>query len=157
MKKITIMVLMIMFCVYSVCIARIPQDQVAVGGIGYGASRSYVESIYGGPSSEKKGTDKNGKKIRYIVLYGKSLKVIYEDDRVIDIAICDNNSLATTAGVTCGMDLSVLKKAYGNADNVYSAHEGTIYVYAGYESNGNNQGVLEFDVRNNKIYQIEIW
>ena len=156
MKKVTIMVLMLLFCVSSVCMARIPQDQVAVGGIGYGASRDYVESVYGDPTHEQKGFDENKRPI-VAVLYGKHLHIVYRNNAIIDLSYYGDRSLATPAGVTCGMDLSVLRNIYGTADNIYSAHGGTIYVYAGAESNGKNHGVMEFDVRNGKIHQIEIW
>ena len=158
MKKVTVIVLMLMFCVSSVCMARIPQDQVAVGGIGYGSSREYVESIYGKPTSEKRVYDKN-KRLHIVAMYGKYLHIYYDlkDNTIVDLSYYGDNSLATPAGVTCGMDLSVLRNIYGTADNIYSAHGGTIYVYAGTESNGKNHGVMEFDVRNGKIHQIEIW
>ena len=73
------------------------------------------------------------------------------------MTIHENDSLGTPSGIRCGMTLDKLKSIYGNPDNVYQAHGGTIYVYAGTQSNGESKGVLEFDVRNNRIVQIEIW
>ena len=55
------------------------------------------------------------------------------------------------------MTLDKLKSTYGNPNKIYEAHEGTIYVYAGTQNNEESKGVLEFDIRDNRIVQIEIW
>ena len=158
MKKFFMLILTLCIIgISSTSFAKIPQSQIALGGITYGSSRAYVESVYGKPTSEENWSQ-NGQRLAS-VRYGEHLLVVYElsNNTVIDLACHESNNLSTPAGVTCGMELAVLRKTYGSADNIYSAHGGTIYVYIGDKSINGSKGVLEFDVRNNVIYQIEIW
>ena len=83
--------------------ASVPDSEISLGGIYFGASMQYVKSIYGTP-----------------------------DKKVITVYVSENNGFATPAGVIVGMDYTVPQKLYGAPDNhgssyLFSARESNPY------------------------------
>lgn len=73
--------------------ASVPDSEISLGGIYFGASMQYVKSIYGTP-----------------------------DKKVITVYVSENNGFATPAGVIVGMDYTVPQKLYGAPDNHGSSY-----------------------------------
>ena len=73
--------------------ASVPDSEISLGGIYFGASMQYVKSIYGTP-----------------------------DKKVITVYVSENNGFATPAGVIVGMDYTVPQKSYGAPDNHGSSY-----------------------------------
>lgn len=73
--------------------ASVPDSEISLGGIYFGASMQYVKSIYGAP-----------------------------DKKVITVYVSENNGFATPAGVIVGMDYTVPQKLYGAPDNHGSSY-----------------------------------
>lgn len=115
-------------CTCSVCLliappssvlAEIAPDQAALGGIYLGDTASHVRSVYG-----------RGKYMRGSVVYGSnpayysyrynglSIEFWAETGNVVTIDTWENNGFATPAGVTVGMNSSILNELYGNADYI---------------------------------------
>ena len=112
----------LMMAVSSVCMATVPSDAIALGGVAPGDSVERAKSMLGAPNYA-------GKK-----LYFPNGVVIEVDDYnpnlVEDIETRAPNSVATPGGVTVGMREDVLGSIYGRPDKLeqeYSENEYTYY------------------------------
>jgi len=111
--------------------ASVPDSEISLGGIYFGASMQYVKSIYGAP--DKKSTIYDHPLWRGEVTtwkYGDSVVVTFSDKKVITVYVSENNGFATPAGVIVGMDYTVPQKLYGAPDN-----HGSSYLFYARESN----------------------
>ena len=147
----------IVFC-ETISFAEIAQNRIAIGGIGYGSSMEYVNSVYGQPTDEyHKNANWNGKNVDvYLNKYGKRFSVVFlrYEKTAIDI-MTTGSDLSTPDGVTVGMSADILNAMYGQADSVRSAYGGELYGYIGVLPSG-EYSMLEFDVREGLITEIEI-
>lgn len=129
--------------------AKLSSDQIAIGGITYKSSLDYIYGIYGPPDFIESGS---------VYCWGYNSLEVYtwgphgQTNYATEIRCKKNNGLATPAGVTVGMPVSVLNDLYGRADyTLDSDREGnTVYTYFGEAG-----PCLVFRVLNNKIR--EIW
>lgn len=107
---------MLTLVVASTASAEIAPEQAALGGITIDASSSYVRSIYGeGHISSISGG--------YEYQYNGASVLFWAEDynitpRVKHVDTWKNNGFATPAGVTVGMNSSILNELYGAADLV---------------------------------------
>ena len=149
----------------SVCFAAIPQNQIVLGGVFYGASVSDVEKTLGQPIKTKIETKHNGGKhhdknkhnenrsdANYNVEktkweYGNSLKVKFIDGKVCEIEAEDSSDAKTAAGIGIGADVSALEKAYGKADFIHNDK----YIYC---TDDKNLGLV-FEIKNGKVHEIK--
>ncbi len=136
----------------SVCSAAIPQSQLVLGGVEYGASISDVEKNLGQPEKSKTKTDKkhhaenyHGEKIKY--KYG-DLEIEFVNGKVYEIEVEDLSDAKTAAGIGIGADVSALEKAYGKADFI---HEDK-YIYCTEENK--NLGLV-FEIKNGQVHEIK--
>ena len=132
MKRIVICCCFVWMLFQSVAIAHnMPEEEMAIGGVGYGCTLGYVKSIYGEPQEKK--WIRNGE-LKYI--YSSSFVVIgwryypydqEEDNMAVGGVILSDNSLATPSGFTVGMPYQSVVNAFGegidyNKNGVYHYH-----------------------------------
>ncbi len=106
--------------------AAVPQDALVVGGIEYGASESYVRSVYGSPHKveTKYGASySSGRATEWE--YGRGFEIVFDDGFVRHIEVDARNGIQTRAGIAVGTDVNTLVAAYGRPDALY----GDRYVY----------------------------
>ena len=151
-KNIILLILGIFIMPLSSVNAKIPAEQVAIGGITYKASIDYIISIYGQPSRVKNGTYYWGK--------DESLKVTTwdpakgETNYATSITCTAANGLETPVGGAVGMPVDNVLLRYGrNASSApdYIDYDNEVY---GYKS---DNGCLIYRARNGKIVKIEIF
>ncbi len=126
-----------------VCLARVATEQIAVGGIGPGATSAYVESVYGQPDRSEQVTSDTG--TTYLEYqYGSHFLVgFHENDQTAAYVTCTSDNLTTPGGAAVGMTADILGNVYGQADHLYHYNDKTLYVYD--DGQGNS---LSFDVQN---------
>lgn len=130
--------------------ASVPNDELVIGGIGYGASAQYVESVYGKPSEMEVKPDQrfyNGQAYEYE--YGDSLEIFFLDSQVRRIEIDRHNGLKTKAGIEVGSTLADVKAKYGEPDKV--RHDKYIY----YSQDRSDVGFI-FEIENGLVKEIEM-
>lgn len=108
--------------------AMVPRSELSLGGISIFSTVDYMKSIYGQPDSVR---DNGSTKMPvYTYAYGKSVTITSCGGRYTHvISVSANNGWATPAGVTVGMDISVLNRVYGNADRVWTKGSYKFYEY----------------------------
>lgn len=104
-----------------ICLAApirdVPRDDIAIGGIQFGASYEYVRSIYGEPDRV---LIENGKEYEPRLLshwyYGDSFTVTFDEDRgtVYKIKSNGRNGLKIPLGVAVGNNIYTVEEHYGN-------------------------------------------
>ena len=129
-----------------VCSAAVPDEELLVGGIGYGTSASYLRNVYGEP--DKIDTEHHHGKLVEEYKYGKSLEFKLADGSVYRIEVSGPNGFATRAGVAVGMAASVLRDKYGEPDLI----RGDEHIYR--SASDPNIGFV-FEVENNRITEFE--
>lgn len=132
------------------CHASVPDSEVSLGGIYYGASMQYVQDVYGRP--DKRSVTYEHALWRGEVAtwkYGDSIVVIFSDKKVIHVGISANNGFATPAGVIVGMPYTVPQRLYGTPD----LHASTYMFY--HVSDSEYRGV-RFSLKNGVITTIDI-
>lgn len=126
-----------------------PQD-MSLGGVEPGMSLDYVESIYG-PMQ-----DVQSHYVEHLFGYGDTVKIVPSADgmSVKSVLVKGNNGWATPAGVTVGMDASILQKIYGTGaveSAKHKAHRMPGYDYYTYWKTDNPLHYLTFGVKDGKI------
>ena len=137
MKKWRWFAFLMVLLVSQVCEAGISSEEdMAIGGIGLGATMAYTESIYGKPTSVQDvpyKSLKDGKVYKEIICkYGEaySVKYIYGNRQSAIVELYSRDaSLGTPDGVVVGMDASVLTNLYGRADRINLQGEDTVFEY----------------------------
>ena len=121
----------------STCFARVPADQLELGGIPYGASISAVENAYGRPGKAEREMKSYGEKVEYE--YGNSLDFEFINGKLTKIKADDYSDAKTKAGIGLGADMKtkagiglgasmdMVKSAYGEPDYI---HEEDFIYYA---------------------------
>ena len=131
-----------------------PQD-MSLGGVEPGMSLDYVESIYG-PMK-----DVQSHYVEHLFGYGDTVKIVSSADgmSVKSVLVKGNNGWATPAGVTVGMDASILQKIYGTGavdSTKHKKHRMPGYDYYTYWQTDNPFHYLTFGVKNGKIAFIKV-
>lgn len=136
-----------------ICSASVPDEQVALGGISYQSSSSYVKSIYGEPDRVTSTNNDPLYKTVEKYYYGNSFLVEFSNSKAVWISISAHNGLATPAGVEVGMKMSTLHDVYGPPTKVARDRNGkvTMYYYGSYKSEYIG---LRFDIKNETITKI---
>lgn len=139
----------------SICAASaVPDSEISIGGIPYGASVDYVKSVYGEPdrvTSSSGSVIYDGPEQYYI--YGNSFKLEIGGNKVVHMSTTANNGLGTPAGATVGMNRKILDTLYGSPKNIMRDKNGYITGYY-YRSERDNYIGLRFEIRSGKITAI---
>ena len=128
----------------------ISRADIAIGGISLGATENYVRSIYGEP--DKISYDSNSRRAgpinRKTFRYGTSFFVVFDTDNnaVWEVKSTGNNGLKTPVGFTVGMNLSEVRKYYGQGRGDEN--------HLAYNANWHN---IMFTAKNGKITEIRIY
>ncbi|MCI6231402.1 MAG: hypothetical protein MR630_02085 [Selenomonas sp.] len=154
----TCAVCLLIMTVASTASAELTTAQSALGGITLGAPSSYVRSVYGEGIFSRTSTgykyQYNGAFIQFFVDGGPAT--------VMSVDTWKNNGFATPAGVTVGMDSSILNELYGEADKVsyhpwHPYYSDAVKSY-GYNVTGGDYQTLTFFVDNDeKINEIRLY
>lgn len=132
--------------------ALIPDDAVEVGGLQPGNTLEYMESIYGQPVLEKVQPCNLPAFSKYTYKYGDTVSIFSVGGKaIVNITTTANNGWGTPAGVTVGMDKSVLHDIYGKEDTSFRRDGILYYTYFVYPSGMRG---LSFGTKNNKIVSI---
>lgn len=129
-------------------------QDVSLGGVQPHMSLDYVQSVYGEMGQAK------AHYVDHVFAYGDSVKIVPTADgtSVKSIIVKANNGWATPAGVTVGMDVSILKKLYGEgtANPVkHKAHHMPGYTYYTYWPSADHSIYLTFAAKDGKISYIK--
>jgi len=110
-------------------------EQIAVGGVGLGASMSYVESIYGQPTDFQILPQQEGQSYEEAVCRygrGQGLTVYYAvgDRRNVAISVETTKAeLETPSGLLVGMSDALMVETYGTADEMMARDDSVVYKY----------------------------
>ena len=134
---------------------EIPVADIAIGGINLGTTESYVRSIYGEPDEISYDSNRlrAGSINRKTFRYGSTFFVVFNIDHhpkestVWEVKSTGNNGLKTPVGFTVGMNLSDVRKYYGQGrgDENHLAY------------NANWWHNIMFTAKNGKITEIRIY
>nr|DAK26700.1 MAG TPA: CAP-associated protein [Caudoviricetes sp.] len=122
-NRILLLLVAVTFLMMQTCLAaapwkEIPKEDIAIGGVNLGATRDYVESVYGKPDSVEH-KDLNCGEIIHLEInrYGTSFFVTYDLDttRVVEVKSTGNNGLKVPAGFAVGDNISDVRKYYNGA------------------------------------------
>ena len=130
--------------------AAVPQDALVVGGIEYGASESYVCSVYGAPREVE--TKYNpiyagGQSTEWE--YGNDFDIVFVDGAVRQVEIGARNGVQTAANIAVGTDVNTLIAAYGQPDVM----RGDQYIYF---VNGDTSIGFVFEIEANRVDEIKM-
>ena len=130
--------------------AAVSRDALVVGGIEYGASESYVRSVYGAPREVE--TKYNpfyagGQATEWE--YGNDFDITFVDGAVCQVEIGARNGIQTKANIAVGTDVNALIAAYGQPDAIRSDH----YIYF---VDGDRTIGFNFEVENNRVDEIKM-
>ncbi|MBQ9572940.1 MAG: hypothetical protein IJR22_06070 [Acidaminococcaceae bacterium] len=116
---------------FSSCEARIPLEDMVIGGVGVGTHINYVKQVYGEPSAVKQHKAEVDSDIRNPMeySYGKTFTLYADGSIVYSVSSTGNNGLKTSKGITVGMPYSNVVKAYGKPDYAQSWKGFTNYTY----------------------------
>lgn len=128
----------------SVCSATVPQSQLEIGGIKYGATISAVKNKLGDPIETKSHTKNGVEKTAYKY---NGIEVEFIDGKVYEVEVEDNSNLKTAAGIGIGSTLADVEKVYGNADAVHKDK----YIYFTEDKTLK----LVFKIRNGVVHEFE--
>lgn len=131
------------------------EQDISLGTIEPGMSLDYVREIYG-PMKRME-----SHYIDYVLGYGDSVKIVPTADgqSVKSIIVKANNGWATPAGVTVGMDVSILQKIYGTGKVDPTKHKARRmpgYDYYTYWQADDPLRYLTFAAKDGKIAYIKV-
>ncbi len=150
-KKLIMIILGVFIMPIGIVYAKIPAEQVAIGGITYKATIDYIISIYGQPSRVKSGIYYWGKDESLVVTTWDPAKG--QTNHATSITCSAANGLETPVGGAVGMPVDNVMLRYGrNAGSApdYIDYENEVYGYI------SDNGCLIYRARNGKIVKIEI-
>ena len=130
--------------------AAVPQDALVVGGIEYGASESYVRSVYGAPREVETKFDSiyaGGQGVEWE--YGSDFDIVFVNDMVRRVEIGARNGIQTKDGIAVGSDVNVLVAAYGQPDAI----RGDKYIYY---VDGDASIGFSFEIENGRVDEINM-
>ena len=130
--------------------AAVPQDALVVGGIEYGASESYVRSVYGAPREVETKFNpiySGGQAIEWE--YGNDFDIVFVDDMVQRVEIGARNGIQTKDGIAVGSNVNALIAAYGQPDAI----RGDKYIYF---ADGDSSIGFIFEIERNHVDEIKM-
>ena len=130
--------------------AAVSSDALVVGGIEYGASETYVRSVYGAPrevETKYNPAYSSGQAVEWE--YGNDFDITFVDGFVRRVEIGAPNGIQTKANIAVGTDVNTLVATYGQPDVV----RGDKYIYF---VNGDNSIGFVFEIENNRVDEIEM-
>ena len=130
--------------------AAVPQDALVVGGIEYGASESYVRSVYGAPREVETKFNpiySGGQAIEWE--YGNDFDIVFVDGVVRQVEISARNGVQTAANIAVGADVNTLIAAYGQPDVI----RGDKYIYF---ADGDSSIGFIFEIERNHVDEIKM-
>lgn len=130
--------------------AAVPQDALVVGGIEYGASESYVRSVYGAPREVETKFDSiyaGGQGVEWE--YGSDFDIVFVNDIVRRVEIGARNGIQTKDGIAVGSDVNALVAAYGQPDAI----RGDKYIYY---VDGDASIGFSFEIENGRVDEINM-
>lgn len=117
-KKIAVMLFalstLLMGTGFAAMVGKVPDSEASLGGITLGNTMSYVRSVYGEPTEQRRAkTVLNENAIVY--RYGKGFVILENlyDYRIEELFTNANNGIATPLGVTVGVPKSTVDTLYG--------------------------------------------
>lgn len=147
-KKAVLLAFGFVFLCSSLCSAKLPGEQMALGGITLGMSKQQVYAIYGKPVA----LGRNGFVIEY-GRYGTTFQIRVSDrEPVRRVCVVGNNGIATPAGVKVGTSYDEVIRLLGKPDyDSLSTHNTIEYIslddkYAGL--------IMEF--KNGRVWRITL-
>ena len=130
--------------------AVVPQDALVVGGIEYGASASYVRSVYGAPREVETKFDSiyaGGQGVEWE--YGNDFDVVFVNDMARCVEVGARNGIQTKDGIAVGSNVNVLVATYGQPDAI----RGDKYIYF---ADGDSSIGFTFEIENGRIEEINM-
>ena len=130
--------------------AAVPQDALVVGGIEYGASESYVRSVYGAPREVETKFDSiyaGGQGVEWE--YRSDFDIVFVNDMVRRVEIGARNGIQTKDGIAVGSDVNALVAAYGQPDAI----RGDKYIYY---ADGDASIGFSFEIENGRVDEIDM-
>ena len=130
--------------------AAVPQDALVVGGIEYGASESYVRSVYGAPREVETKFNPvytGGQATEWE--YGNDFDIVFVDGAVRQVEIGARNGVQTVANIAVGTDVNALIATYGQPDAI----RGDKYIYF---AEGNTSIGFTFEIENGRVDEIRM-
>lgn len=112
----------IFLCLGGISMAKIPQEEIALGGIAPGTSRDYVMEIYGEGKASPVYYDKYMGEYMATIEYSDSVYIssmgpnMTGPQKVTFIKVSANNGFATPKGIHVGSTLQEVLAAYGKPD-----------------------------------------
>lgn len=140
-KVFSAMAALAVFSAMTAAFASVPDAEVSIGGIPYGASMDYVRSIYGAPakvSTTSRHPLWRGQVDTYH--YGTTMDVVFCNTAMVHADCRGNNGWGTPAGITVGMTKETVLRLYGEPD---SEGKGSFFYQS--ESNGDHGIKFMFD------------
>jgi uncharacterized protein YbbC (DUF1343 family) len=148
MKKTFFLLTFLCLLFTSVSFAKVPANDMAIGGITVGSNDNYVRKIYGAPTHIK--TTRVG--CEYYYNSSLSIQFIKSDEyKVTSVISKDSNGLKTPQGITVGSSFDDLLNSYGTPDNSYRLSGNDYYSY--YASD-NGHLAYTFGVCDGKVISI---
>ena len=139
MKKIFIIAGLFLMFMTTVAFAKMPREEMYIGGVGAGVSLGYVKQVYGEPADIKRF---NGEGIRAVTfVYSDTFSITGrtgsrdnrpEEDLIVVGFTCTDPYLATKGGIRVGMSYEndVVRK-YGSGRAFTNRDGELMYIYDG--------------------------
>ena len=146
MKKSVSLFALAMALTTSVASASVPQEQMNIGGVAYGATKAQTEAVCGQPIKMEVKQKYYGQKTE--CKYANGLEVTFINGTAQEIELSHWSDVATAGGVKIGMAASTLQNVYGQPDVIYKDK----YIYY---LNGTQDAGLVFEIEHGIIDEIE--
>lgn len=104
---------------------KISDTEMSLGGVRLGMSYQDVVNMYGVPKW------KNGDANIGVAMYGKSIRIGFEDQKVVYIFTRANNGWKTPSGLAVGMKLDDAFRMYGKGDILGKGYFAEYYRWLG--------------------------
>ena len=130
------------------CSASISADRFYLGGLTLEKPMREVTEMYGKASRVEKND-----RLTFYYFGDESFCVVEFDYRIFAVYSNDNNEIATSDGITVGMNEQIIFEVYGEPD---SKDERNGLITYNYNKTGRRFEELKFSVRNEKIVGITL-
>lgn len=130
--------------------AAVSPDALVVGGIEYGASESYVRSIYGAPREVETKFNPlyaGGQAVEWE--YGNDFDIVFVDGAVRQVEVGMPNGVQTKDDIAVGTDVNTLIAVYGQPDAIH----GDKYIYF---VDGDSSIGFIFEIERDRVDEIKM-
>lgn len=147
-----IAVIFSLFPYLNICNAKMPRDEMYLGGLTNGSSIAEMKKIYGTPTNEENSS----------CSYGDDVLIYYntQEEKLQSIVVKSNNGWETPSGFCVGGNIRTVLNAYGSPDYSKSGDSKKAYLYfhCGKKKFEPDFGlVILVDESNGKILEIGIY